>query len=45
MEEEANKLSSFEIRKRYPRFDGVCPDCNQQVIVYASMHQYIAGDY
>ncbi len=44
-EDEVYGLDAYEIRKKYPRFEGVCPDCGQQVIVYASAAQYILGDY
>ncbi len=44
-EEAAKGLSAEEIRKRWPRFHGRCPDCNQMVILYACVDQYIMGDY
>lgn len=41
----AQKLTVEEIRKRWPRFYGPCPDCGQQMIVYASFSHYIYGDW
>lgn len=38
-------LEAAEVRRRYPRFHGVCPDCGQLVIVYGSAAHYIAGDW
>lgn len=38
-------LSSNEVRKRWPRFWGRCPDCGEQLIKYASFAHYIAGDW
>lgn len=43
--EAARSMDSHEVRTNFPRFSGVCPDCQQRVIVYASFEQYIAGDY
>lgn len=43
--EKAKGMDEREIRKVFPRFDGVCPDCKERVIVYASFEQYIGGDY
>lgn len=34
-----------EIRKRWPRFDGECPDCGKHLIAYASSEHYIFGDW
>lgn len=44
-EKEAHALRPHEVRKRWPRFQGICPECNQQVIAYASMAHYILGDW
>lgn len=44
-DDELAKLTTEEVRQRYPRFDGQCPDCGQRVIFYASNMHYIAGDY
>jgi len=46
-EETANreKLSDTEIRRRWPRFYGKCPDCGQMLIKYASMAHYVYGDW
>jgi hypothetical protein len=42
-EEEAKQHPAFYIRKRWPRFDGVCPDCKETVILYASWAHYVLG--
>lgn len=43
---EASKgLSSHEVRQRWPRFWGECPDCHQQLILYASREHYYSGDW
>lgn len=45
-DEEASKgLSSAEIRKRWPRFTGTCPDCGFSGIFYASFMHYVSGDW
>ena len=41
----AKTMDSYAIRSRFPRFDGKCPDCGCQLIKYASMEHYIAGDW
>jgi hypothetical protein len=41
----AKGASASEVRKRWPRFDGVCPDCNERVLGYASSMHYIMGDW
>lgn len=41
----AASLTPAEVRRRYPRFDGVCADCGALVIVYACADHYIAGDW
>lgn len=41
----AKGLDPVEIRKRWPRFSGECPDCLQRLISYASWMHYIAGDW
>ena len=38
-------LSPAEVRKRWPRGYGECPDCGVSVIWYASYMHYIAGDW
>lgn len=38
-------LSSDEVRERWPRFFGRCPDCGETVIGYASLAHCIAGDW
>ena len=41
----ARGLSAEEVRKRWPRFYGPCPDCNTTVIHYASTAHYVLGDW
>lgn len=38
-------LSASEIKQKFPRFFGQCPDCGEQVILYSSTLHYIAGDW
>lgn len=39
-------LPASEVRKRWPRLDGVCPlGCGFHGIAYASMAHYVSGDY
>ena len=44
-EDAARSLDAYEVRRRWPRFDGVCPFCRERVIMYASYAHYILGDY
>jgi ArsR family metal-binding transcriptional regulator len=44
-EREAQNVDASEVRRRWPRFDGRCPDCGEQVIMYASAAHYVAGDW
>lgn len=44
-EEAAAGLPAQEIRRRWPRFHGPCPDCCQRMIGYASQMHYYAGDW
>lgn len=44
-EEEARGLPAEEVRRRWPRWVGNCPGCGQALILYASPHHYIAGDW
>lgn len=41
----ARGLSAEEVRRRWPRFWGACPDCGAQVITYASVGHFVAGDW
>jgi hypothetical protein len=41
----AKNLTSYEVKKLYPRFQGACPECGQHLIKYASAEHYIAGDW
>lgn len=38
-------LSAEQVRKRFPRYSGPCPECGKSVIAYASSKHYIAGDW
>jgi hypothetical protein len=42
---EARGLNSAQVRKRWPRFKGECPDCGDRMIAYASFEHYMAGDW
>lgn len=44
-EQAAKGLSVHEVRERWPRFDGICPECRQKVIVYASFLHFLRGDW
>lgn len=44
-EEAAGALPAAEVRRLWPRFCGTCPTCNEQVILYASLRHYLAGDW
>jgi hypothetical protein len=41
----AVKMSVVEVREKFPRFDGVCPDCGAMIIVYVSYLHYLYGDW
>ena len=43
--EAALALSSDEVRERWPRFEGTCPDCGWRGALYASRSHYLLGDY
>lgn len=38
-------LDEWEVRKRWPRGNGRCPNCGSLVITYASSAHYAAGDW
>lgn len=38
-------LDEYEVRRRFPRFDGTCPECGTRIIIYSSYMHYIAGDW
>lgn len=42
---EAENLSAREVRKRWPRAEGPCPDCGARFIGYASKMHYYWGDW
>lgn len=44
-EEKAQGLDSHEVKSRWPRFSGMCPDCGWHGIMYASYSHYIHGDW
>lgn len=41
----ARGLGAGEVRARWPRFYGPCPDCGAQMIAYASYLHYLMGDW
>ena len=41
----ASGLEAEEVRRRWPRFHGVCPTCQGLLISYASYEHYILGDW
>jgi hypothetical protein len=41
----AKRLDAAEVRRRWPRFEGRCPDCGASVIAYESFAHYAAGDW
>jgi len=41
----AYNLDAYEVRRRWPRFEGNCPDCGERLIAYASAAHYVAGDW
>jgi DNA adenine methylase len=44
-ERAATGMDAAEVRRRWPRFEGCCPDCGEQLVMYASASHYIAGDW
>lgn len=45
-DEDLQKISDVRtVRRLYPRFQGECPDCHENVILYSSMYHYVAGDW
>ena len=44
-EDAARGLSANEVRRRWPRFHGICSECGYRGIYYASAMQYISGDW
>jgi len=38
-------LDAYEVRRRWPRFCGRCPDCGYSIIQYASAEHYTYGDW
>lgn len=43
--EMAKGMTSDEVRQRFPRFNGRCPECGSQMIIYASFEHYLSGDW
>ena len=41
----AKGLTTYEIRARFPRFEGRCPDCGVSLIYYADYAHYVYGDW
>ena len=44
-EERAKSMTVVDVRKHFPRFFGRCPDCGDEVPVYASYEHYAAGEW
>lgn len=44
-EEKAKHMHPAQIQKTFPRFQGVCPDCGQEIIKYASREHQYYGDW
>lgn len=44
-EKAAENLTEVEVRTRWPRFMGVCPDCQKHLILYASVEHQVYGDW
>jgi hypothetical protein len=44
-EKACENLSAAEVQHRYPRFDGICPDCGEHLIMYKNTLHYLMGDY
>lgn len=38
-------LDSLEVRRRWPRFAGICSKCGYSGIYYASYEHYLCGDW
>ena len=43
--EVASGLTVSQVRKRFPRFFGKCPDCDFDGIIYASNEHFLYGDW
>ena len=43
--EKASNMTVGELRDKYPRFHGKCPDCGCDLIKYASIEHYLMGDW
>ncbi len=41
----ARGCDPYIVRDRWPRFEGKCPSCGEQLIMYASYEHYIRGDW
>jgi ssDNA-binding Zn-finger/Zn-ribbon topoisomerase 1 len=44
-EEAAKGMDEYQVRERWPRFFGNCPDCGVMLIKYASTAHFIYGDW
>ena len=42
---EMGGLSWQQVRERWPRFQGQCPDCGENVIAYFDFAHYMAGNW
>lgn len=43
--EQLSGMSAEEVRSKFPRFCGTCPQCGETVIAYASFEHFVAGDW
>lgn len=41
----ARGMTPMEVRQDYPRLWWTCPNCDAQLICYASFEHYLAGDW
>lgn len=44
-ERAAEGMTSDQVRERWPRYHGRCPDCGFYGALYASFKHYLAGDW
>ncbi len=43
--DKSRTMTAVEVRRAYPRFSGICPDCGYYGALYHSMAHFIAGDW
>lgn len=42
---ECRWLSTGKIRDKFPRYEGICTSCKQQIILYASLEHFVVGGW